>query len=198
MKAHRRHRHTVPLVFIFTIVWGIFLAAMPCNSADLPQQPTEYQVKAAFLFNFAKFVTWPIDALASSDTVLIIGVIGNNKFIDDLKSVIGEKRVQNRRIEIRHYRWYKDIDYCHILFVDCSERPRLRRILRHIGSRPILTVGDGINNFCQAGGIINFVMNDTMVNFEINPASAKVHGLQISSKLLRLATIIQPKKEGRK
>ena len=186
-------------MLLFRWLLVILLTAMPLAQGNTrpneTKQPTEYEVKAAFLFNFAKFVDWPLSALTSTDSVLIIGVLAPDDVVEVFEQVIGQKIVKNRRIVIRQYYWYRDIDFCHILFVGNNEYRRLHRIFNYIENKPILTVGDQIDGFAQSGGIINFVLKDNLVNFEINPDNAKRLDIQISSKLLRLATIVGDTKE---
>ncbi|MBN2011606.1 YfiR family protein [candidate division KSB1 bacterium] len=190
-------RHT-PYIWWLVIIVSVGISISYANTAPKNAgQPTEYEVKAAFLFNFAKFVEWPVSALVSTDSVLIIGVLAPEDVVDVFKEVIGQKVVKNRRILIRQYYWYRDIEFCHILFVGNNESKRLPRILNFIKNKPILTVGDQIEGFAEAGGIINFVLNDKLVNFEINPTAAKRLDIQISSKLLRLATIVDDDQEAR-
>jgi hypothetical protein len=191
-----QNRRKIRGAFLVSFLIMALKVIMPVyGGTNLSQQPTEYEVKAAFLYNFAKFVDWPVSAFPADDSVLIVGVLGSVDIVEVLDQIIGQKTVKNRRIVIHHFEWYRDIEFCHILFVSNTESKRLRRLFNHIGSKPILTVGDQIEGFAQTGGIINFTINDKLINFEINPNVATQHNLAISSKLLRLATIIETEME---
>lgn len=150
--------------------------------------PDEYQVKAAFLFNFAKFVEWPADAFTGPDDPLTICIWGNNPFDGALETNIREKTVANRTFVTRDVANAAQAGKCQIVFVSLSERKRVRLFLDAIKGRPILTVGEG-EDFMASGGIINFKLDDSRVRIEIDLAAAERARLRISSKLLNLATV---------
>lgn len=161
-----------------------FIAAL--ISAASPS-PTEYQIKAAFLYNFAKFVEWPADAFASPDSPVIFGVIGDDPFGKDLEQVIGQKTVNFRPVVIKRFDTPTPSEPVHVLFIARSERRRIGQILTALANAPTLTVGDEIDRFTDAGGMINFVVESRKVRFEINNKAAEATRLKISSKLLRLS-----------
>lgn len=151
--------------------------------------PTEYQVEAAFLYNFAKYVTWPPRAFASATEPFIIGVLGEDPFGDDLvRTIEKEKQVQGRPLVIVRGRTPAEVANCHVLFISASEQPRLAQdlaALQRAGSTA-LTVGES-DDFLVGGGMIRFVIDNSKVRFEINARAAEQSGLVISSKLLSLA-----------
>ncbi len=149
-------------------------------------QPTEYQLKAAFLFNFAKFVDWPSDAFPERDSPLIIGVLGEDPFGDDLKETVRNKLVSGHPLSVKATNSVAEARKCHILFISTSENRRLRQLLDGIRDASVLTVGES-EQFLDDGGIIKFSIQGQKIRFEINPAAAKRAGLKISSKLLSLA-----------
>ena len=158
------------------------------------QSATEYQVKAAFLFNFAKFVEWPADAFPTSDAPLQICVFGQDPFGGDFEQVIGDKKVNGHRLEIIHPSGVPQARSCQILFVTSSQKPQTREILQGIKGTSVLSVGD-TPGFARAGGIINFVLDENRVRFEINPKAAERAHLKLSARLLTVAKLIVTEEE---
>ena len=150
-------------------------------------QPTEYQIKAAFLFNFARFVEWPKEALNGATSPMIIGILGENPFREDLARTIGNKTVDNHPVMIKEFRSAAEATNCHVLFVSTSEKKKLPEIFQSLKGTSVLTVGE-TDRFTESGGIINFVMEGTKIRFQINKGAAEGAGLKISSKLMTLAS----------
>ena len=148
------------------------------------QAANEYQVKAAFIYNFAKFVDWPGDAF-SEGGVLVVGVVGDDPFGRTLDQLQGNT-ANGRRLRIKRLRWDEDLRSCQILFISNSERRHLGKIMDSIRGTSVLTIGE-MPQFNQAGGIIKFVIQDDKVRFEINAGAAGQARLRISSKLLALS-----------
>jgi hypothetical protein len=160
----------------------------------LPAQttiPREYQIKAAFLFNFAQFVEWPTNAFQEATTPLVIGVLGEDPFGASLDETVRGEKVNNRPLVVQRYRRVEDIETCHMLFISQSERNRLEQIFAGLKNRSILTVGD-LDGFALRGGMIRFVTEKNKIRLRINLPAAKAAGLTMSSKLLRPAEIIGP------
>ena len=154
----------------------------------------EYQVKAAFLFNFAKFVEWPNEAFSDPNAPLVITVFGEDPFNGSLEAVKG-KLVNNRKLTIRRVKDIQEIGKSNVLFVSPSARKELARILEALQGQNVLTVGED-GAFTQYGGIINFVKEDNRVRFEVNVTAAERAGLKISSRLLALARIVKGSAQG--
>jgi hypothetical protein len=152
-------------------------------------EPTEYQVKAAFLFNFAKFVEWPDVTAADTKRPVILGVLGDDPFGSDLASIIVGQVIRGHPIQIRKYRYGDDLRHCDVLFISASEQSHLPQILASLGGASALTVSD-IDGFAEAGGVMQFVMEDSRVHFVVNLAAAEKARLRISSKLLALARVL--------
>jgi hypothetical protein len=150
------------------------------------QSATEYQVKAAFLFNFAKFVEWPADAVHGADAPLQICLLGQDPFGHEFEEVIGDKSVNGHRIEVIHPSGVPQARGCQIIFVASSEKGQVLEILRGLRGASVLTVGD-IPGFAEMGGIINFVLDDGRVRFEINMKAAERAHLKLSARLLTVA-----------
>lgn len=175
-------RVDVARFFVFGLLWlrvgGLAIAQ--------DSQPTEYQIKAAFIFNFAKFVEWPPAAFAKTSSPLVVGVLGENPFQDTLEKTIANKTVDEHPLLFREFRSATEVTNCHILFISSSEKARLPQILKHLNSSSVLTVGE-MPGFTETGGMINFVLEGTKIRFQINNDAATRAGLKISSKLLSLA-----------
>ena len=164
---------------------------------DAPAQsvpPKEYQVKAAFLYNFAQFVEWPPVVFPEVQSPLVIGVLGDDPFGGYLDDLVREEKVNGRPLVVQRYHTIVEIKTCHVLFICQSEIDQLEQILAGLKGRNILTVGDG-ERFASRGGMIRFVTEQNRIRLRINVEAAKVANLTISSKLLRLAEIVRPGKD---
>ena len=151
-----------------------------------PSGSKEYAIKAAFIYNFAKFVEWPAESMNKSEP-FIVCILGENPFGSSLEILQG-KKVKGKNIIIKKAKRAEDMSQCHIVFVGSSVQ-NLAEILAHVKRHKALTVGDTAG-FARQGGVINFVVKDEMVRFEINLDAATQAGLKISSKLLKLASIV--------
>lgn len=174
---------------------AVALAALSLLLAMLPlartqgAAPTEYELKAVFLFNFSQFVDWPAAAFADSNSPLVIGVLGHDPFGSALDEIVRGETVNGRPLAVQRYATVEEVDTCHILFVDRSERDRLGRILGLLKGRSILTVGD-FEGFTLRGGIVRFMTVGNKIKLRINLGAAQSANLTISSKLLRPAEIV--------
>jgi hypothetical protein len=168
---------------VVLVICGSLAAVQPVAAQD---QPSEYQVKAAYLFNFLKFVDWPSDAFADPLAPVVIGIVGDDPFGSDLSQIILGKTVMNRDVIVRKYKAGDDLKTCQILFISSSEEKRWPRILDSLRGSSVLTVAD-MDNFIEAGGMIQFKMENNRVRFAIGLDSAEHVRLKISSKLLAVA-----------
>ena len=163
---------------------GVLLTSERSNAQETP--PSEYQVKAAFLFNFAKFIQWPEEAFADAKSPLSIGILGENPFGGDLERATREKVLNGRSLTVKACRTLEEAKNCHILFIGSSEKMRLKTIFNGLNGGHVLTVGE-TDNFVESGGIISFFREGNRIRFEIKDEAAKRAGLKIDSKLLGLA-----------
>jgi hypothetical protein len=139
--------------------------------------------------HFAKYVDWPAQAFAETNSPIMVGVIGENKFGDDLKDAMAGRSIDGRNIEMMPIANEDDWRKCQILFIGASEKRHQAEILKRLKSLPILTVGEA-DGFTQEGGVINFMNKDGKVRFEVDLNAARADGLVISSKLLSLADTV--------
>ncbi|MDD5035854.1 MAG: YfiR family protein [Methylococcaceae bacterium] len=147
--------------------------------------PSEYEVKAAFIHNFAKFVQWP---MSSGSNTLRLCIVGDNPFANALE-VIRDQAIDGKHWEFQFLRTPQNLDRCQVAFISVSETGKLNAIVESLGGKPVLTIGDG-EGFAERGLIINFYLENQKVRFEINPNAARRAGLAISSQLLKLARIV--------
>jgi hypothetical protein len=163
-------------------------SAFPAQAAGQPLN--EYQVKAAFLFNFAKFVEWPAGALAPGPAPIAIGIVGQDPFGSMIEDVTRSERVNGREIVVRRLDAGDDLRSQHILFISESERHRWTEIFASLEGASVLTVGD-VEGFTQAGGVIRLTNDDRRIALEISLGAADRAFLKISSRLLSLARIVE-------
>ncbi len=154
---------------------------------------SEYLIKAGFIYNFAKLIEWPAKAFPQPDSPIVIGILGDDPFGTTLDTIVAGKKINGRPLAVKRVKWSKDLKAlkdCNILFVSASERDHIDAVLDALKSLPILTIGDG-PGFARRGGIMNFILEDNKVRFEVNVEAAKDADLTISSRLLTLARIVQ-------
>jgi hypothetical protein len=169
------------------LVSGVVMAA--------PGISQEYEVKAAFLFNFAKFVAWPTAAFKDTQEPLRLCVLGHDPFGQSLKSLVAGETINQRPIVIVDARDTDRITDCHMLFISRSEQQRILEILDGIGASAVLTVSE-VDEFASHGGNLNFFVEDSRIRFEVNPASANRQGLRLSAQLVKLGRLVDDRGRG--
>ena len=202
-----RHRRYIFAVLILVLLAGAI--APRSRAGSEPSQ--EYKVKAAFLYNFLKFVDWPKEAMPDGNEPITIGIIGKDPFGQAFEPV-KDKDAKDKKVVVKRFKSIADlkklgesgkdeldrqieaVKKCHLLFVCSSEKEYLKDIVNAVKNRPVLTVGD-TEEFLQSGGIISFVMEDQKVRFEVNLTAAEHAKLKIRSQLLRLAKRVIEEKD---
>lgn len=172
------------------LFWYCIIFPLPKAVFAEETKPGEYQVKAAFLYNFAKFVEWP-DEVSKNTAPIILCVLGKNLFDGDIDIIQG-KPVKGRILAVKHASSIQEVGNCQILFISSSEKNRITQILHELRDYSIFTIGDS-EGFAQQGVIINFYIEQDKVRFEINVDAARQARIRISSRLLKLARIIENK-----
>jgi hypothetical protein len=175
------------LRLFFAVCFSVTLGVP--RAARAQETPSEYQVKAAYLFNFLKFVEWPSDAFADPLAPFVIGVVGEDPFGNALPQVVLGKTVQGRDLIVHVYRSGEDFRGAHILFISASEKKKLPALLSSLHGSGALTVSDA-PGFLNAGGMIQFLNEDGRIRFGIDVEAANRARLKISSKLLSLAKVV--------
>jgi hypothetical protein len=147
---------------------------------------TDYEVKAAFLYSFAKYVQWPADL---ADPSFVITVLGDDPFQGVLDDALRGKQADSRRVVLKRTRHPEEVGRSQILFISDSEERELPRILKTLEGSPVLTVGE-MDRFAERGGAIRFRMDQNRVRLDVNLKVAEQAHLRISSELLKLARIV--------
>jgi hypothetical protein len=183
-----RHRRSRSLLRGLAALSAVCLLATGARAAD-EARPSEYDVKAAFLFHFARLTEWPRSTLPERQP-FVVAVLGHDPFGPALDRVLEKQSAHGRPLEIHRANSLEELPAtAHIVFIGASEREDAR-ILRHFRGRHVLTVGERAG-FCEAGGIVNFLVTaEGRVRFEINLRAAEASGLRVSSQVLKLARIV--------
>jgi len=171
---------------------AVHLLVLLLPSAALRAETTaskEYQVKAAFLFNFLQFVEWPAATFPAADSPLSIGILGDDPFGPALDAIVRDESVHGRRLVILRSLRPEDLQACHLLFICKSEQRRVDGILSRLTDRPVFTVSE-INGFARQGGIVALYADGRKIRFEINMSAARRADLKLSSQLLELGRIV--------
>lgn len=172
---------------------GVLLTAGPhvlgAPRSASAQSAREYQIKAAFVYNFVKFVDWPAAVLPETSDSINLCVLGEEAFADGFDTLKG-KEVKGKKLAVRRVEQVKDADGCHVLFIGSSEEKRAPQVLQTLQGASVLTVGE-TDRFPQLGGIINFVVEKNRLRFEINVSGAERARLKLSSQLLSLAKVVR-------
>jgi YfiR/HmsC-like len=178
-------------------MWPMLLVVAVLSCTVLPmaetaaagEKPSEYDVEAAYLFNFGKFVAWPASA-SSPHRPLTICVLGEDPFGSALDRIVAGEKIGGRAVVDKKISNADAAHACSILYVSSSEATRIDKILAALKDAPVLTVSD-IPDFAQRGGIIQFVLRDNRVRFLVNLGPAQHEGLSLSSELLKVAVSVQ-------
>jgi hypothetical protein len=171
------------------------LSAVLCLTKEAcaeDRKPTEYDVKAAYIYNFVKFVEWPrrkSPEPGGTISTISVCIVGNDPFGPALAAIEG-KTAEGKKIRLRREQSAQNMKGCEVLFISSSEEERLDRILEAVKGLSVLTIGE-TRGFAQKGVMINFYMESRNVRFEINPKAAERAGLKISSNLLKIARIVR-------
>jgi len=147
----------------------------------------EYRIKAAYLYNFAKFVDWPEQSFTNAEAPLVIGVWGPNPFGHELEVIAENHKINGHSIVVKSVTSLADASSVHLLFFSGDNAQAVAE-LKQLPSASVLTVGES-EKFTVAGGMIGFVREDDKVRFVINAAAAEQHGVKISAQLLKLARL---------
>ncbi len=190
-------RKTTKCSVLLALAASAGLTLTPTVRAQEIDQAKSLKVKAAYLYNFAKFIEWPDDALGDEEAPFVIGVLGEDPFGQRLDDTVKGKKIGKRPVKIRRLRWSKredraEIKSCQILYISDSERRRLKEIFEAVENRPVLLVAD-IPGFADDGGMIGLVLEHKRIIFEINCEALEQAKLKASAKLLKLARIVETK-----
>lgn len=197
MKTSRQRRHGVggarPRVLLlpllpWLLLWllpGLLLAAAPVRAQDTLEQ----RVKSAFLFNFSKFVSWPAGKLAGATSPILFCALERDPIVPALDMTLADKTIDGHPLQLRRVGRAEELRGCHIAYLGAPDGARLPAMLAALAGNGVLSVYDG--DAPQSGGVVRFYLDDRKVRFEVNEAAAEREGLQISSRLLSVASVVR-------
>ena len=171
------------------VLFTLCFVGLLSDVAQTQAPPSESELKAAFIYNFAKFAEWPPGSFSSPSAPIHLCVLGNNALRAELQTIVADKSIASRPLQARSVDRF-EIKDCHVLFVGLSDSYRLRQALQAAQGASVLTIGDNAR-FLDQGGMINFILDQNRIRFEVNLKAAQAAHLQLSSKLLSLAKTVQ-------
>jgi hypothetical protein len=180
------HRRLFPLTFCF-----IGLLTHHPDSHSQAKNEIEYRLKAVYLLNFLQFTEWPDTVFEDDYSPIILGILGEDRIRPYMEETVESEKVGNHPIVIEQFRSPDEISTCHALFVGSLEKDEVDLFLSRIGHFPILLVSDN-DGFADAGGSIGFYVEKNKIRFAVNLRAVHRANLKVSSKLLRLAKIVDP------
>ena len=171
------------------LLWLSAIAVWPCTSFALSEDEEAKLFKAAFIYNFAKFTTWPAETWSNNDTPLTLCTIGSDPLINEL-SMLGGKQVLSRTLSIVKLSKSAESEQCHLLYIGQSELTRYKTHLQRLNNQPILTIAE-LPDFAESGGMIELYRDHGKTRLSINLKKARESGIDISSRLLMISNVIQ-------
>ena len=186
-RGRRTCRHRWPRLGAVAIAWLVIgIPSMQGQRA----KPTEYEVKATYLYNFSRFVEWPAKVTQAPSGSFVICVLGQDPFGPALNAILADEATTGKTVVAQRIPTPEDALNCRVLFISSSENTRLKQILTTLGEASVLTVSE-LPDFTQRGGMVQFVSEGSRVRFEVNLASAEHAGLTLSSELLKVAVNVR-------
>jgi hypothetical protein len=176
-----------PWLVVVAVAW--VLAAVPCVRAQ-SSKPTDYDVKAAYLYNFGHFVEWPANVASAQNESFTVCVLGQDPFGPVLDATLAGETIAGKRVAAKRISTLDESGSCQILFLTSGEEARLNTIIKALSRQAVLTVSD-MPEFAKRGGMIQFVLEGKRVRFEVNLAAVQHAGLSVSSELLKVATTVR-------
>lgn len=162
---------------------------LTASSARAQQRPTQYQVEATYLYNFSQFVVWPASAATAVNSFNIC-ILGQDPFGPALANIFADETIAGKSVAARRIPTPQEAANCRVLFISSSESGRLKEILTILQGASVLTVSD-LPEFTRRGGMVQFLLVEDRVRFEVNLAAAERANLTLSSELLKVATTIR-------
>src|ERR1700732_494770 len=186
-----RRSHTIAVAIVVHALALICAAPSHAAAADgaAAAPAREYEIKAAFLYNFTKFVDWPAATFADAGAPIVIGVLGDSPCAQALERLVKDRKVNGRTIVVRRIASAEEAKVTQLLFVGSAQEAQFAALERALQSLPVLTVGES-PGFASQGGAIDFVPQGDKIRFEININAAEHAGLKISAQLQKLAAVV--------
>jgi hypothetical protein len=186
-RPRKEHESRRRLGILILATWASLSIAWRAPAQANP--PSEYTVKAAFLFHFAQFAEWPPNTFKDANAPLIFCTLGEDEFHGVLNESISGKTIGNRPLRAEHLKLLQEVEGCQVVFVGVEDKKRIPALLASLKDAPVLTVGE-TEHFAQEGGMIGLFLEENKIRFEINLGSAERAKLKISAKLLALAKTV--------
>jgi hypothetical protein len=164
---------------------SLFLLGAAAFSAQA-QASKEYQLKAAFVYNFTKFVEWPTNRLSDDHAPIVIGVFANSRYARELEEAVKNRKVNGRKIVVNEIHSIEQARGVQMLVFDGAPEAQMKEALQALKDSPVLSIGES-EAFAESNGILNFVREGDKLHFEINLDAARRSGLKISAQFLKLA-----------
>jgi YfiR/HmsC-like len=178
-----RRRSIIKRVLVLaTLLFGV--------RADAQTPMSESQVKAMFIYNFLKFVEWPVDASAGTKDPFVVLIIGEGVTADATERFLESKTIGDRPLVVRRIRWDQSLVGARAAFIVEQDAKKLRRVLEAAAAAGVLTIGEG-ESFTTRGGVIGLLVEDRKVRFDVDTTAAQVARLRVSSKLLALTHAVR-------
>lgn len=187
-EGEQKFRWRMPRRGVFVFLFMLFAMAAPFDvrAADVSK---EYQLKAVLLFRLTQFVEWPADVFATTNSPVVIGILGENPFGSAVEIAARGETAHTRPIEVRYLREANEAADCHVLYICRSERARLREILRVVQEKSVLTVSDIENFATEPGEAVRFMSEENKIGLRINLEATKAAKLSVDARLLRMAQV---------
>ncbi len=171
---------------VLVLLW---ICLMQICSAQSGPEASEYKIKAAFVCKFVSYVEWPAQAFAQPDSPIVIGVMATDAVVDELTRTAAGLSVDGRSLVVRRLRRGEPLTDAHLLYIASSEEGRLADALATLKGQPVLVVTES-SHAAASGSMINFVVVDDKVRFDIAPQAAELSRLRISARLLGVARLV--------
>jgi hypothetical protein len=174
---------------------SVLLAGLCLRAQAQQPKADEFQVKAAYLYNFGRFVEWPDQNAPDKSDAFEICVLGADPFGPTLDATLAKETIAGKSVTAKRISKPQEIDSCRIVFISSSEQGHLKEVLTALDKTSVLTVSD-IPRFSERGGMIGFILDGDRVRFDVNLASAQDARLTLSSELLKVATNVRKDRPG--
>jgi hypothetical protein len=168
----------------------VFAALLFGVRVDAQSPVAEAQVKAMFVYNFLKFVEWPVATFLGARDPFVVVIIGEGATADATERFLSSKAIGERQLVVRRARWDQSLAGVRAAFVVERDEKKLRRVLDAAATAGVLTIGEG-DNFTTSGGVIGLLVQDRKVRFDVDTSAAQHAGLRVSSKLLALTRVVR-------
>ncbi len=169
---------------------AVSAAASPAIAQQVIDRRKEYNVKAAYVYSFGRYVTWPAESFQATNDQFVIGIVGDSPLAEPLTRIAKVRKIMGHQIEIRRFSTLAEYHPCQILFIAGPTSTEIQQQLAQLRLHGVLVVGESVG-FATRGGAINFRLELESVRFEINVEAARAQGLQMGAKLLTLGRPIK-------